>query len=64
MGLKFYCGKKVNIVGTNGKSFVGTVSDYFFPDDNESEKESIVIDTYDGDAIEFTEEDIQTIAII
>lgn len=64
MELKFYYGKKVNIVDTNGKSFVGTVSDHFFHDDNESGKESIVIDTYGGDAIEFTEEDIQTIAII
>lgn len=64
MELENFYGKKVNIISTNGKSFVGTVNDYFFPDDNESGKESIVIDTLNGDAIEFTEEDIETITII
>ena len=61
MGLKFYYGKKVIIVDTNGKSFVGTVNDYLFDDDNESGKESIVIDTPGGESIEFTEENIKSI---
>ena len=61
MDLKNYYGKKVNIITTNGKSFNGTVNDYFFPEDNESGLESIVVDTYDGDIVEFTAKDIETI---
>lgn len=64
MELKNYYGKKVNIIATNGKSYSGTVNDYFFPEDNESGMESIVLDTYNGDIVEFTKEDIQTITII
>ncbi len=64
MGLQIYYGKKVSIVATNGRSYSGTVNDYFFPDDNESGKESIVLDTSDGDIIEFTEEDIESINVI
>lgn len=64
MDLKIYYGKKVNIVATNGKSYVGTVNDYFFPEDNESGIESICVDTYDGGIVEFTENDIETITII
>lgn len=64
MGLVNYYEKKVNIIDTKGNRFIGTVNDYFFPDDNESGKESIVVDTLDGDAIEFTEDSIQKITII
>lgn len=45
MLLKLYYGKSVNIVDTNGQMFNGIVEDYFFPEDNESGLESIVIKT-------------------
>lgn len=61
MELKSFYGKNVNIISCDGRLFCGIVNDYFFPDDNESGRESIVIDTFDGDIIEFTEEDIERI---
>lgn len=64
MSLKSYCGKKVNIVGATGQIFSGIVVDYFFPDDNESGLESIVIKTKNGDLYEFTEETIEEITVI
>ena len=62
--LKFYQGKKVNILDTKGRLYIGTVNDYFYPDDNDSGKESIILDTTRGDAIEFTEDDIDFIIAI
>jgi len=56
--------KIVKIIAKNGNSFVGLVSEYFYPEDNESDKESIVIDTEEGTAVEFYERDIKTIEII
>ena len=53
MNLKQYYGKKVKIVADNDKVFLGTVNDYFYPDDNENGKESIVVDTIENQAIEF-----------
>ena len=41
--------------------FLGKVNDYFYPDDNENGKESIVVDTIDGSAVEFYEENIKAI---
>jgi hypothetical protein len=64
MSLKSYCGKNVNIVDTDGQSFNGIVDDYFFPEDNESGLESIVIKTGSGDFYEFTEETIEKITVI
>lgn len=64
MSLKMYYGKKVNVVCQNGRSFRGVVSDYFFPDDNESNEESIAIETNGGDIYEFTKDDISEIAVI
>ena len=64
MSLKSYYGKKVNIVGTDGQEFEGIVDDYFFPEDNESGLESIVIKTGSGDFYEFTEETIEKITVI
>lgn len=61
MELKPFYGKKVVVVATNGRVFSGTVNDYFYPDENDLDMESIVVDTLDGDVIEFTEEDIETI---
>lgn len=64
MSLKSYYGKKVNIVDTVGQAFNGIVDDYFFPEDNESGLESIVIKTGTGDFYEFTEETIEEITVI
>ena len=64
MSLKSYCGKKVNIVDTDGHEFEGIVDDYFFPEDNESGLESIVIKTGSGDFYEFTEETIEEITVM
>lgn len=64
MNLKQYYGKKVKIVADNDKVFLGTVNDYFYPDDNENGKESIAVDTIENQAIEFYEEHIKKIEII
>ena len=64
MNLKQFYGKKVKIVSVDKTVFIGIVNDYFYPDDNENEKESIVIDTSDKRVIEFYEDDIQTIEIL
>ena len=44
--------------------FNGIVDDYFFPEDNESGLESIVVKTGSGDFYEFTEETIEEITVI
>lgn len=62
--LKQYYNKKVEIIDAEGQTFFGTVTDYIFPEDNEPEVESIIIDTLDGETIEFTEKDIKTIEVI
>ena len=64
MNLKQYYGKKVKIVADNDKVFLGTVNDYFYPDDNENGKESIAVDTIENQAIEFYKEHIKKIEII
>lgn len=64
MKLKQFYNKKVKIVADNDLVFLGTVNDYFYPDDNENEKESIVVDTIEGSAVEFYEDDIAEIEII
>lgn len=63
MSLKIYYGKKVLVYTTNDSYLQGTVDDYFFPDDNEDGRESIVISTSAGDLIELCEEDIVTISV-
>ena len=64
MKLKQFYNKKVKIVADNDLVFLGTVNDYFYPDDNKNEKESIVVDTIEGSAVEFYEDDIAEIEII
>lgn len=64
MNLNQYLDKNVFISSINGKTFTGYVDDYYYPDENESGKESIVILTKDKKYIEFTEEDITDIKII
>ena len=63
MQLKSYYGKEVYIIASNGKIFWGHVEDYFYPEDNESGIESIVIVTKSGDLVEFDEESIYHIAV-
>ena len=65
MSLKQFYDKFVSIVAINEKLFKGKVTEYFYPEDNESGKESIVIrDKLSGNLVEFPEEDIKTIEII
>ncbi len=61
MKLKEFYNKRVNIVSNDGTAFSGVVTDYFHPEENESGKESIVIDSSGGECVEFYEEDIKTI---
>lgn len=64
MYLGHYDGKTVRIISTDGVKFEGFVNDYVFPDDNENEKESIILHCNDGRWIEFYEADISSIRII
>lgn len=64
MSLKQYYGKHVQIIDHSGRRFSGRVSDYIYPEDNENEKESIIIDTPEGIPTEFYSEDIQEICLI
>jgi hypothetical protein len=56
--------KKVKILDVDGEVFSGTVSDYFYPEDNEPEEESIVIDSSTGDLLEFYERYIKSIEVV
>lgn len=64
MNLKRYYGQTVSITSINNQLFVGIVSDYFYPEDNESNVESIVVDTPKNGIVEFCEKDIKKITII
>lgn len=55
-------GKKVVIEATNNKVFRGVVSDYVYPEDNENNKESIIIKAVGyPNHIEFYESDIKSL---
>lgn len=64
MTLIQYCNERVKIVDDEGQTFIGTVTDYVYPEDNEPKAESIIIDTDDGEVLEFFEETISEIEII
>lgn len=65
LSLKQFYDKKVRIIASNGEKFEGKVTDYFYPEDNEPERESIAIrDVFSGKLIEFPEEDIRSIEVI
>lgn len=69
MNLKQFYNKKVKIVADNELVFLGKVNDYFYPEDNDNGKESIVVDTIEGSsiensAVEFYAENIKTIEVI
>ena len=57
-------GEKVKIVCDNEKTYLGKVTDYIYPEDNEPEGESIVLRTLEGVLIEFRPEEIKEIEII
>ena len=65
MELKQYCGKHVLIVDVDGEAFEGSVTDYIYPGDDDTELESIIIDCTKGKlagkSVEFWERDIQSI---
>lgn len=63
MQLESYCGKTVSIVDNEGHVFSGVVDDYFYPEDNDSGSESIVLKTNSGDLYEFTSEVIERITV-
>lgn len=64
MDLKQFYGEKVNIVSGSNGMFSGIVCDYISPEDNESGKESIVVNTTRGIPVEFEESDIKEIVIL
>lgn len=63
MKLKPFYGKNVTIKSFNGKIFSGNVDEYFYPEDNDNEIESIVLKTTNNELIEFTSNDILEITI-
>lgn len=63
MTLKSYYGKKVTVVDVNGQTFTGKVDEYFFPEDNDNGKESIILKTTDNEFIEFTDDTIEKITV-
>ncbi len=64
LSLKNYESKKVHIVDVSGNSFSGIVGDYVFPDDNEFEEESVILDIENENPMEFYLSDIQSIEIV
>ena len=63
MNLKLYYYKNVIIITYDGEMFTGLVDDYFYPEDNETGLESIVVNTNHG-LYEFNENDIKEIKIV
>ena len=56
MNLIQYYNKKVKIIDDEGNTFIGKVNDYIYPEDNEPVgRESIAVDTDDGEILEFYE---------
>ena len=64
LNLSKYIEKVVCILTDNGETFIGVVEDYFYNDENEDGKESIVVKVEDGSLIEFRQEDIDEISLI
>lgn len=64
MSLKEYYEMTVDITAVDGRSGIGKVNDYIFPEDNENGMESIIVDFPDGTAQEFYKSDIKSIRII
>lgn len=60
MKLKTFYGKQVNIHDSNGVEWNGLVTDYVYPEDNESGEESIIVDCKNK-LTEFEQSDIKKI---
>ena len=61
---KFYY-KRVRILDIHGSITIGKVNDYCYPEDNENEKESIIVDCeLTKIPFEFCEDNIATIDIL
>ena len=61
--LKELYGKHVILTTVDNEIFHGVVDDYIFPEDNEDNKESIILITPKSDLIEFKESEIANIII-
>lgn len=65
MELIKFINRKVIIQTFDDKIFRGMINDYIYPEDNENEKESIIIDAIGYDfPYEFYEDDIKSIEIM
>lgn len=68
MELINYEGKKVRIVDVDGVVFEGKVTDYVYPDEDNTGLESIIIDCINGPLsgkpVEFWENDIKSIRVV
>ena len=63
MDLKEYYDREVVIITDDGQIFSGFVDEYIYPEDNENEKESIILKTKQV-LVEFYEEDIKDIVVL
>jgi hypothetical protein len=61
--LKELYGKRFTIIIEDNKIFHGVVDDYIFPEDNDDNKESIILATSKSEFIEFKESKIANIII-
>jgi hypothetical protein len=65
MNLVKYEGRKVEIIDNKNQKWEGIVTDLFYPEDNEPERESIVIKCekgrFVGNYVEFFMDDIKSI---
>lgn len=65
MDLKTLVDKKVRIIDIDGQEFLGMVTDYDYPEDNEPEEESIIIeDELRSQSIMFYGREIKSLEII
>lgn len=68
MNLIKYEGKKVQITDIDNQVFEGVVSDYVYPDDDDTGLESIIVDCtsgpLSGKPVQFWEKDIKAIQVI
>ena len=61
MHLQDYLGKKVEIICIDYQKIIGEVIDYFYPEDNVSNEESIIIETPMDGEIEVYVDETKTI---
>lgn len=64
MKISQYEGKKVIITDIDEEVHYGKVTDYIYPEDNEPEGESIILENLEGELLEFRPEDIKKIETV